>query len=172
MVRITSQPVPQGTLLCRHADLPGVQSDAHVATVPGQVALAEFVAAFLTSRAYAPEALILRLMLRRPTGAEAVTALARSQTHRYAAWQVETRTETELLMAVGTGPIRSWWSVRWLATGETQLWFGSAILPVATGARVPLLFRILNRFHLTYARILLWGAVKTLRAPAAKTGAR
>lgn len=172
MIHVSSRPLPEQALLHRHAVLAGVQSDAHCVCVPGPVSIAAFVTAFFTSRAFAPEALILRLTLRRATGPVAVAALAEARSSRYAAWHVEERDDTQLLMAVGTGPIRSWWMVCPMPSGKTELWFGSAILPVKSGTRVSVGFRLLNRFHLTYARFLLRGAAKALRASAATVKAR
>ncbi len=173
MPRISACPLPDTALLRRHADRPGCLSDCFHASLPGAVSLADLVAAFYGSQAFRPEALILRLTTGQDTGADAVSAIAEGRSERFVMWQVEARTDTQLLMAVGRGPIRSWWMVAPQAEGRTGLYFGSAVLP-RPGAK-PKVFapvRVGHGLHKLYSRILLGSTVKKLRAPAGLAGAR
>lgn len=173
MFTVSQCPLPDTALILRHADRPGCLHDCFRASLLRPVSLPDLIEAFYTSRAFAPEALILRLTTGCDTGRDAARAIAEGQSDRFVMWQVEDRSETQLLMAVGSGPIRSWWMVEPQEDGTTKLYFGSAILPrPGPDPKATVLFRATHWLHKLYARTLLAGTVKTLRAPAGMAEAR
>jgi hypothetical protein len=173
MPLVTACPLPDIALLRRHADRPGCLSDCFRAALPRAISLPELVRAFYDSRAFAPEALLLRLATGRDMGPDARRALADGVADHFGMWRVEARNDTQLVMAVGDGPIRSWWMVDPAPGGQTHLYFGSAVLP-RPGAvpRVPAPIRASHGLHKLYSRLLLGSTVKRLRAPASVAEAR
>lgn len=159
MPAIRACPLPADSLLARHSR-PGDHTDCYTVDVPGAVGLEAFVEAFYTSRGFLPERWVLTLVGRGATRADA-RRLARAETDRFAAWRVEDRTDRELLLQDYLGRTRSWLAVEPLAAGGTRLCFGSGIMWRGKGDG---LFRALLGFHAVYSRVLLWAAVRGLRA--------
>jgi AcrR family transcriptional regulator len=158
---IRARPLPEASLLARHSR-PGDHGDCYTVEVPGAVALEAFVEAFYTSRGFLPERLVLYLVGRGASAADA-RRLARAETDRFAAWRVEAREPRELLLQDWLGRTRSWLMVEPLAGGRTRLCFGSGIIRRegrGLAARVERgLFRALLPGHAVYSRVLLGAAV-------------
>src|SRR3990170_6794867 len=95
MPAIQARPLPPDSLLARHSR-PGDRTDCFTIDVPGTVGLEAFVEAFYTSRGFLPERLVLYLVGRGASAADA-RALAQGGADRFAAWQVEARATSELL---------------------------------------------------------------------------
>jgi hypothetical protein len=162
MSPIRARPLPPGSLLARQCG-PRDHGDCYTLDLPHPVALEAYVEAFYTSAGFRPERLVLALIGRGASAAEA-SALARGETDRFAAWRVEARTEHELLMIDFMGRTRSWLRVEPLDGGATRLHFGSGILSregERLGDRAERgLFRALLPGHALYSRVLLRSAAR------------
>ena len=95
--------------------------------------------------------------------------LAAGTLNSFAAWSVEARSANQLLMADFRGRTRSWLmvsSAHGNTVEDTRLYFGSAVVPVASaksGMRtLGLVFRLLLGFHKLYSRALLFAAKSRL----------
>ena len=121
--------------------------------------LEEFVYAFYTAALFRCERLILKLIGRGSSDADALR-LVQNDSERFAAWTVEDRTQDQLLMCDFRSRTRSWFMVRNHDQIST-LYFGSAVIaPDNTDPRSS--YRILLELHRTYSRLLLRGAVRRL----------
>jgi hypothetical protein len=162
---ILPRPLPPASLLARHA-APGDHVDCYTVELPRAVGLEEFVTAFYSSVGFLPERLVLALIGRGGTLAEA-RALARGEASRFAAWRVEARGEHELLLIDYLGRTRSWLMAELLSSGDTRLHFGSGILRrQGDKPRDRLergLFRALLPFHALYSPVLLGAAARAMR---------
>jgi len=82
----------------------------------------------------------------------------------FAAWNVEARKDNELLMCDFGGRARSWFMVNPinLSGGQTQLYFGSAVVPVRNPKTrelsIEFVYRVLLGFHQIYSVLLLQSA--------------
>lgn len=136
-------------------------TDAFVTQAPEGATFAAYVEAFYTTLIFKAERCILSLAGMKSSDAEAA-ALAAGTADRFAAWQVEARRDSELLMAQKDGPTKSW-----LALQDGKLWFGSVVVPVERRGRLTLgpVFHSLMPAHKIYSRVLLSSArVKVARA--------
>jgi hypothetical protein len=167
-VPVTRESLPETALLSTYA-ASGAYTDCYATTVPGDVELARFVEAFYVGRVFKLERLLLRWFAGRPSSDAEARAVARGETTRFAAWDVEARTNDQLLMCDMAGRTRSWFMVAPAGDGRggTRLRFGSAVVPVrdrATGEqRMGWPFAALLGFHRLYSRVLLAAAGDRLR---------
>jgi hypothetical protein len=162
---VTREALAPDALLAAYANS-GAYTDCYATTVPGDVDLARFVEAFYVGRVFKLERLLLRWFAGRPSSDAQARAVARGETTRFAAWDVEGRAPDQLLMCDMAARTRSWFRVA-PGDGGTCLYFGSAVVPVrdrATGEqRMGWPFAALLRFHRLYSRILLAAARDRLR---------
>ena len=173
---VTIHPIPD-TALHAHYAATGGHADCYAAVLRqaqdergGEgVSLADFVVAFYTSPLFRLERWILAVVLGKPsTDAEAMAVAVGEAPFdqpgaggRFAAWTVEARSESQLVMCDYQGRTRSWFMVQ---PGEpTRVYFGTAIA-ASRGGHVLFAFRALMPFHHLYSRALLWSAVRGLRA--------
>jgi len=157
-VRVESRPLPNASLHESYARS-GAYTDCFTADVSGNVSLAQFVEAFYTSRVFKLERMILNLIDKPSTDAEA-RELLDGNCDGFAAWTVEGRLPDQLLMCDYLGHTRSWFMVAACDGQElisTRLHFGSVVVPVR---RFP--YRVLIGFHRLYSRVLLRSAVARL----------
>lgn len=175
---IEAAALPDGALLARYS-AGGAYTDCYVTDIAGPVTQAEYVEAFYTGAVFRLERLLLALVIKRPSTDGQAKALARGTIHRFAAWDVEARTDNQLLMCDLAGRTRSWLMTEPLATPDeagtagspqvatagasrTRLYFGSAVVPAHDAAggrpRIGFAFRALLGFHRAYSRVLLHGA--------------
>jgi hypothetical protein len=163
--------LPDNSLLSNYGGASGEDSPAHFTDcyaieVAGHVSLAEFVTAFYTTRLFKLERLILHYLAHKPSSDANVRSLASSESDRFAAWTVESRSDNELLMCDFRGRTRSWFMVGSPAREEghpiTLLRFGSAVVGAGDTKSAPLLFRLLIGFHKVYSRALLGSAARKL----------
>jgi hypothetical protein len=133
--------------------------------MPGVVSHAQYVAAFYTTPVFRLERLMLKWAISRPSTDVQAGQLAAGETDSFAAWQVESRCENQLLLADLRGRTRSWLMVAPVVNqngAATRLYFGSAVIPVQkSGAGKPtlgLIFRALMGFHRIYSQVLLHAA--------------
>ncbi len=151
-------PLPEDALLARYG--PPHYTDCFATTVAGNVSLAEFVYAFYTAPLFRCERIILKLIGRGSTDADALR-LVQAEGDVFAAWTVEDRSGTQLLMCDFQSRTRSWFRVE-AADAGTTLYFGSAVIK-DDKAEQKTGFGILLGLHRLYSRLLLRGAVRRLR---------
>lgn len=165
MTSIKPCEVPTASLLRKYKDDHGY-ADCYVAEVTGAVSQAAFIEAFYTSALFKVERAILKHLLARPSTDAEAKQLANGSTEHFAAWRVEGRSASELLLTDFAGRTRSWLMASHFDGGTdgvcTRLYFGSALVPrrskggrqAATGW----LFHALLGFHRLYSRLLLRAA--------------
>lgn len=148
----------------------GAYTDCYAIDVARTVSQADYVEAFYTTWVFKLERLLLAWFVSRPSTDSQAKALASGERESFAAWDVEVRTTSQLLMCDLNGRTRSWLmsgAIPAGATMDTRLYFGSAVVPVVdprSGKRaLGLIYRVLLGFHKLYSRILLRAAVTRLR---------
>lgn len=156
--------LPHGALL-RGYLRGGAYADCYVTEIARPVTHAEYVAAFYTTPLFKLERLILAWLVHRPSTDAQAGALAAGTLDTFAAWNVESRADDQLLLSDFRGRTRSWLMVEEARiNGEpgTRLYFGSAVVPVTetkSGHETPGIgFRALLGFHKLYSRALLQSA--------------
>jgi hypothetical protein len=139
-------------------------TDCYATDVARRVTHADFVDAFYTTRLFKLERIVLALIGKPSTDADA-RELAIGRRDTFAAWTVERRAPDQLLLCDFQGKTRSWLMVEPRGNG-TRLYFGSAVVKRAaneagekqmTGG-----FRALLGFHRRYSRGLLAAAHRAL----------
>ena len=150
--------LPADALLARYG--PPHYTDCFTAVVAGDVSLGEYVYAFYTAPLFRCERMILRLIGRGSSDADA-DRLVKGAQDSFAAWSVEDRTDNQLLMCDFQSRTRSWFQVA-PATAGTRLHFGSAVTTDADKDAPPPRFRILLGLHRVYSKLLLRGAIRRL----------
>lgn len=157
--------VPQGSLLATYTQ-GGSYVDAYRTELPGHISLSTFIKAFYTNWIFKIEAFILKYTVKRPSNDVEAQELANGTRTKFAAWDMEGRTENELLMCDMLARTRSWFMVTH-ENERTQLYFGSAVVPVKdskTGkSSLGFLFVILLGFHQLYSYFLLYFARRNIR---------
>ena len=166
MIPISSARIPQVALLDRYRQ-EGAYTDCYASDIALAVSQADYVEAFYTTWLFKLERWILSWLALRPSTDAEAYELALGLRDRFAAWNVEARTDDQLLLCDLLGNTRSWLMSVPVHDGmATRLYFGSAIVPEAdphTGARrLGLRFRLLLGFHRRYSRALLRAAVRRL----------
>lgn len=153
--------VPQDALLQRYVGQVGCYTDCFEATLPGDVALPDFILAFYTTWLFRLEMAVLTIALRRRIRDSDVAALASGATDRFAAWTVEARKADQILLCDVTGGTRSFLAVDRQAGGRTRLLFGSAVVPSKSGA-LGMATKTLIPVHRFYSKSLLRTACRKL----------
>lgn len=175
MFSIHNRPFPRGSLLAAYlADKSYV--DAYWTEVEGRVSLPEFVYAFYTTWIFQVERWILTWTVDKPSTDEQAQQIAYGNIEAFAAWNLEARNETELLMCDFTGRTRSWFMATPTNTdggARTRLYFGSAVVPVRdprTGElSLGIGYRTLLMFHKLYSFLLLYFAKLALQSKLSET---
>ena len=165
MTGIRRTDVPTNSLLGSYVGS-GAYVDCYGVDVSTSVTLACFVEAFYTTPLFKVERLLLGLFISRPSTDVEAKQLAHAQRKSFAAWQVESRTLSELL--VRAGRTRSWLMVApsVLSASGTRLCFGSVVVPRAqAGGGLGAGFGALLGFHKLYSRALLRAAANRLSKP-------
>lgn len=157
--------VPQNSLLAAYTR-DGSYADCYRTELNGHISLPVFVKAFYTNWLFKLEAFILKYTVKRPSNDLEAQELAEGTRMKFAAWDMEGRTENELLMCDMLSRTRSWFMVTH-ENERTQLYFGSAVVPVkdpTTGkSSLGFLFVILLGFHQLYSYFLLYFASRNVR---------
>lgn len=159
MFQISPVPLPAFALLSRYASRPGHHTDCFVTEIEGQVSIAEYTEAFFHSPVLRIERQLLRLIAPASSYAQ-VQALATGTGTTLAGWELESRTEDQLLLSVMGGGIRTWLMVE-EAGDKTRLLFGSAVIPRNADSENPKIdwhINALMGFHNLYSRIVLAAA--------------
>lgn len=165
MASILPCPLPEQALLRRYGD-DGSYTDCYVTTMPGEVVHADYVEAFYTTGLFKLERWVLSWLVKRPSTDAQARELALGTSAGFAAWSVEARAPAQVLLRDLHGRTRSWLMVA-PRDGATQLFFGSAVVPVTDKRsgqkRMGFAFHALMVFHKLYSRLLLSAAVRRLR---------
>ena len=166
MFSIQPSLLPDNALLAAYSR-DGRYTDCYAVDVPGTISQEQYVAAFYTTAVFKLERMILRFAVSKPSTDTQARQLAAGSTDDFAAWRVEQRNETQLLMCDFTGRTRSWLMTLPLPAqhgGGTRLYFGSAVVPTHPGkAGHGFTFTALLSFHKLYSQTLLHAARKRLR---------
>jgi hypothetical protein len=150
----------------------GGYADCFVTEVPGATSFESFVEAFYTTRLFKVERALLRWFMSKPSSDQDARDLSRGERSTFAAWKVEGRTPSQLLLVDVTGRTRSWLMVEPCEAAPagrgTRLYFGSAVVARKdrrTGREsMGLAFQALKGFHQLYSRLLLRAACARLRS--------
>jgi hypothetical protein len=149
----------------------GAYTDCYVTAISGPVSHAQYVTAFYTTFVFKLERLILKWAVSKPSTDAEARQLATGLIEAFAAWQVEKRSENQLLLSDFRGRTRSWLMVAPLVTDSgrgSRLHFGSAIVlgkNSKTGrSTLGFGFRSLLGFHKLYSIVLLHSAKSCLEA--------
>ncbi len=161
MKHIARHDLPATSCLQSYATREGCYTDCYTTDFPTQITFAQYIAAFYTTPLFKLERFILKIAVRRPSTDQHAIALANAETTRFAAWEVEERTDTQLLMREFSGRTRSWLMVEPADTG-TRLYFGSAVTPIKGTTKRGISFDILLPVHKLYSRALLASARRRL----------
>jgi hypothetical protein len=160
--------LPDDALLRRYQDS-GDFTDCYVVDIASDISQADYVSAFYTTWLFRIERLILRIALNRPSSDADVQRLAAGESQSFAAWSVEARSGSQLLLCDMHGRTRSWLMSLPAASPEgpmTRLYFGSAVVsrsnPDTGRASMGWIFRALLGFHALYSRLLLRAAASRL----------
>jgi len=167
-MRITRAELPSSALLARYVGT-GAYTDCYCVDVPFQVTLATFVTAFYTGFVFRIERVLLHVFLGRGSTDADIDRLLSGASNDFAAWHLEDRNPTQLLMCDLASRTRSWFMVESNDCGATRLYFGSAVVP-ATNKRtgessLGAVFTALLGFHKVYSHVLLRAAAKRVTRP-------
>lgn len=164
MFSIKACPVPDQALLRKYVQT-GTYTDCYRTEIQREVTLAEFVRAFYTTWIFKLERAILNWAVAKPSSDDQASRLADGSIDHFAAWQVENRSENQLLMTDFQGRTRSWFMTLPADaenSARTVLYFGSAVTSVPaseTGEMTPGRgYSALLEFHKIYSRVLLYSA--------------
>jgi hypothetical protein len=139
-------------------------TDCYATDVPRRVTHADFVAAFYSTRLFKLERIVLTLIGKPSTDADA-RELADGRRETFAAWTVERRGVDQLLLRDFQGKTRSWLMVEPREIG-TRLYFGSVVIKRSDSGngekRMSGGFRAMLGFHKRYSRGLLSAARRAL----------
>ena len=167
MFSIESCKLPEEALLNSYSNS-GAYTDCYRTEFPGTVTHVQYVCAFYTTFLFRLERMILNWLVSKPSSDDEARQLAEGSTHLFAAWQVESRCENQLLLSDFRGRTRSWLMVLPAGGERTHLYFGSAITAVQdprTGQMTPGTgFHVLLGFHKIYSRLLLYSTRLRLKA--------
>lgn len=127
--------------------------------------MADFVFAFYSTPLFKLERVILRWLAGKPSTDQDARDLADGKKDAFAAWTVEDRSASQLLLSDFRGRTRSWLMVASAAPEGApvmRLFFGSAVVPVQnrrTGrSKQGAIFRLALPLHKLYSRALLRSA--------------
>ncbi len=157
--------VPPQSLLSRYVGS-GAYVDCYAIEIRRVVTHAKFVESFYTTPLFKLERLLLGLFALRPSTDAQARQLALGERSSFAAWQVDTRAQNEILLVAGR--TRSWLMVADPLQGNagTRLMFGSAVVqarsPGSSSRGLGLTVTMMLPFHKIYSRALLRSAGRRL----------
>lgn len=166
MLDVTAAILPKTADLRRYSERQGAHTDCYMIAVPNRVELEQFIAVFFDTWIFKLERKLLGVFAGQPSTSRDVAELAAERTTTLALWTVEGRDDKQILLAVGTGPIRTWLMCEPYSNG-TRLYFGCAVLPLSTGRdgtpQLGFAFKAGLWFHIVYSKILLKSAARAVR---------
>lgn len=151
--------LPADALLGRYAGQ-GCYTDCFTTVLPRPVTHAEYVEAFFTTPVFKLERLVL-VLIRRPSTDAQAGALSRGEGESFAAWDVEARAPDQVLLRDLYGSTRAWLMTA-AESGATRLYFGSAVVKRNRAGQMPRNFSLLLGFHVRYSKVLLGAAARRL----------
>jgi hypothetical protein len=161
MISIQKTPAPANTLLDSYTSVIGAYTDCYMTQIPRDVTFAEYVFAFYTTPLFKLERGILKFTVSKPATDADAKSLADGLADKFAAWTVEHRSEDEILLCDFLSRTRSWLMTK--SDGfNTQLYFGSAVVPKRGATALDAGFRALLGFHQVYSVLLLGSAKRKL----------
>lgn len=169
MLSVKIGPIPSNGLLNKYADRPGCHTDCFYVDVYEAIELPDYILAFFETPVFRLERKMLGIIAASPSTKNEVADLASGSGVALAIWKVEARDDTQLIMAVGKGPVRTWLMSLPIQgrSDATRLYFGSAVLPTEvnrTGEPIMgKMFSVFLGFHNLYSRILLWSAKRQIK---------
>ncbi|MEP5730432.1 MAG: hypothetical protein ABJL67_13810 [Sulfitobacter sp.] len=158
--------VPPESGFAKYVDLPGAYFDCYAVEVEGDITLKTYANTFFDTWLFRLEILILRLFGTANTEPKDREKLADGRSDRFGVWHVDVRTEREMVLNVGHGPIRTWLWVQPVDTdlSKSLLLFGSAVLPTCASKddepRLDFVTRALIPVHRLYSVLLLRATAK------------
>ncbi len=160
-----ARPVPDSSFLGAYSRL-GAYTDCYAVSVPGHYPLAPLIEAVYTSPLFKLERWILAHLLKLPSTDQQARQVALAQAHAFAAWRVEQRSASEVLL--NAGQTRLWLCVSHEHPGQasTTLLFGSAVVPMRPGGKFGWIFHALLGVHRLYSKRLLAAAARRIPATA------
>lgn len=151
--------LPRHSLLQKYRHS-GDFTDCYSVDIKSQVTFEDYLSAFYCSWLFKVERWILSWAIKRPSDDQQVKDVAASTRQQFAAWDVEARSENQLLMCDLHHRTRSWFMTENTAEG-TRLFFGSAVVKQASNngkSKMGFVFNALSGFHALYSRALLQAA--------------
>ncbi|TQV69581.1 hypothetical protein FIL88_06860 [Aliiroseovarius halocynthiae] len=140
----------------------GCYVDCYVSVVPGQVNLPVFITHFYQTWLFRIERWLLARGVKKPSTDADARAIANGTSQKFAVWELEGRTDNQLLLCDISGRTRSWFMVE-PAEDQTKIYFGSVVVPPAGGTHsIGPVFTALMGFHKLYSRALLTVARRSL----------
>lgn len=165
---ISDETLPRTALLQRYAKQ-GEYTDCFATDIPVRSSLPMFVEAFYTTWLFKIERAILAWLLSLSSTDDEARQIARGERDRFAAWNVEDRSDDQLLLIDLRQRTGSWFMVASRDSGS-RLMFGSVVFRTEgtpTQRKMRWTFRSLLGFHRIYSRALLSAARSRLLRQAA-----
>jgi len=141
----------------------GAYTDCFSTQLSCKITFADYVEAFYTTPLFKMERWIIARVMHLPSTDEDARELSLGITSKFAAWKVEAREESQMVLAAGR--TRSWLMISPQSGDETDLLFGSAVVHGKRG-KMGWHFRVLLGFHKLYSRLLLGAAARRLSSVA------
>lgn len=168
MFSVQNGPLPEDSYLRDYGPKTGSYTDCFYLDVKRDVLLGDYIRAFFNTPIFRLERVILATFLGAGSSRQDVLDLASGAGTKLAAWQMEERSDDQILLAVTDGPVRTWLMVGQSPEGKgTRLYFGSAVVPMATNDQgepeIGDVYKRFMGFHKLYSRILLKSAARKLR---------
>ena len=164
MAHIIASDLPEEAFLQRYKR-DGSYTDCYCMTIQRSVSMPEYISAFYTTSIFKVERQILSLVAGKHSSDEAAQGLALGNETNFAAWSVEERSSSQLLLCDFLSRTRSWLMVQ-PQSNSTRLYFGSAVIPKSKSANgkasFGIAFHALNGFHHFYTKALMSAAYAKL----------
>lgn len=161
-MKVKPRRLPKNALLQPYTQDPACFTDCYAVELSAQISLENYITAFYTTPLFKIERFILKIAVNAPSSDHDARNLASAKTTKFAAWNVEGRDETQLLLCEFSKRTRSWLHIESTQTG-TRLYFGSAVTPDPKTNRLGPLFTALLPFHKIYSRALLASARRNVK---------
>jgi hypothetical protein len=149
--------LPESALPRRYA---GHYTDCYASSIAIETCMPDYVEAFYTTTLFKAERVVLARVASLPSTDEEARQVSRGDRDTFAAWNVEARTDDQLLLLDFRRRTGSWFMCERHSSGTT-LYFGSVIFLAeegAAGRRMSAGYRALLGFHRLYSRALLSAA--------------
>ncbi|MFZ6799949.1 hypothetical protein [Undibacterium sp. Di24W] len=160
MAQITASDLPEEAFLQRYRR-DSSYTDCYCMIIERSVSMPKYISAFYTTNIFKVERQLLSLVAGKHSSDEAAQNLALGSETNFAAWSVEERSSSQLLLCDYLGRTRSWLMVQ-PQSNSTRLYFGSAVVPKSKSANgkasFGIAFHALYGFHHLYTKALMRAA--------------